>query len=162
MRACSVSLPTWKYNFRAKFAKEYMPTFFPSGLPSLPIPFGFVLLSVKHTVNARCIDSAVPSTNVFLDSPSSTFTTLRSLRVKSGLLSSIIASFARPYESWMAAGRTTIPCDEFKAIMHALHSPLPMSRGSGSQRTWPVQSVVNEFPTNLQSSHLSSIPDILS
>jgi hypothetical protein len=50
------------------FANEYMPTFFPSGFPSRPIPFLLAVRSVKHIVNALCMDSAVPSTNVFLAS----------------------------------------------------------------------------------------------
>jgi hypothetical protein len=143
---------TWKSNFRTRFAKEYMPTFFPSGLPSRPTPFRFVLLSVKHIVNALCIDSAVPSTNVFRVSPWSTLVTFRSRRVRSGLLSSIMASFARPYESWIAAGRTTIPYCEFdNAVMHALHSSLSSSRGfAGCQLTWQDRSVGNESPINLQ------------
>jgi hypothetical protein len=59
-------LHTWKSNFRTKFANEYMPTFFPSGLPSFPTPLRLVPLSVRHIVKALCIDSAVPSTNDFL------------------------------------------------------------------------------------------------
>lgn len=111
---------TWKSSFRTKFANEYMPIFFPSGLPSL-IPLRFVLLSVKHIVNARCIDSAVPSTNDFLVSPGSMLATFRNCRVKSGLLSKVIASFARASQSCMVAGRIMIPyCECDRAVMHAL------------------------------------------
>jgi len=70
-------------------------------------------------VNALCINSAVPSTSVFLDSPSSV--TLRSLIVKSGLLSNITARRAKAEHSWMTAGSTTTPCDAFeRAVIHAL------------------------------------------
>lgn len=100
---------TWKKSFRARFAKEYIPTFFPSGFPSAPTPLLFVVLSVKQTVNARCIVSAVPSTKVFLFSPASTSATLRSRLVRSGLLSRVIASLASAVDSWMAVGRITSP-----------------------------------------------------
>ena len=112
---------TWKKSFKARFANEYIPTFFPSGFPSDPTPFLFVVLSVKQTVKARCIVSAVPSTKVFRVSPASTSATLRNLRVRSGLLSSVIASFARAVDSWMAVGSITIPYVGLdKAAKHVL------------------------------------------
>ena len=39
---------TWKKSFKARFANEYIPTFFPSGFPSDPTPFLFVVLSVRQ------------------------------------------------------------------------------------------------------------------
>lgn len=111
---------TWKSSFNTKLAKEYIPTFFLSGLPSF-MPFWFALLSVKHIVKARCIDSAVPSTKDFLVSLWSKLATFWSCRCKSGRLSIVIAHLARAAHSCIVAGNTKIPYVAFeRAVMHAL------------------------------------------
>ena len=94
-----------------------MPIFLPSGLPSFT-PSRFEVRSVKQIVKARWIDSAVLSTRDFLDSPSSED---RRRRVRSGRLSSVMASVARAVHSWIVVGKMMIPKLAFdSAVIHEL------------------------------------------
>jgi hypothetical protein len=84
------------------------------------MPLLFLVLSVRQTVKARCIDSAVISTNVFTVSPSPSVT-FRNFDVKSGLLSNITANLASVPQTCSVAGRIRIPYFEWeRAVMHVL------------------------------------------
>jgi hypothetical protein len=136
-----------------------MPTFFPSGFPSFPIPFRFELLSVKHIVNALCIDSAVPSTNDLRLSPWSTLATFRSRLVKSGLLSRVIASFARLKHICIVAGSMIMPyCGFDSAVIQALGELAIDERLWTGGRTSSAHLVGNVSLAGHQSSHPSNIP----
>lgn len=115
-------------------------------------------------MKALCIVSAVLSTSVFF-SPWSTSFTSTILRVKSGRLSSIIASLARLEHSRIEVGSITDPYVAFDmAVLQELRMELSgssMGRWGSNTLTQSKQRASHVSKPDRQSQHPSRIPGTL-